>query len=337
MENTSGLRAKTILEKIETLEQLEAMRDEWDDLLRHSNSDNIFLTWEWACTWWRYLSARRKLSVLTVWDGSRLVAIAPLALEPTKTRRLRPFRCMEFIGMGTVSTDYTDLIVRTGKENVALEALTGYLDQDRIMLDLKGVRKGSKTTPALASRLSQNGWEIRTTVTDICPLARLKGHSWESYLSSLGRSHRQNLRRRMRYICRNFTSSFEEAKTEGQRQKFMEDFLSLHHKRWITRQGSNAFNSESVTRFHEEFSRLALQRGWLRLFLLQLDDRPAAAIYGFDYRNTFYYYQAGFDPEFAKLSVGLVALGYSLRHAIREGLQAYDFLRGSEHYKFLWA
>ena len=52
---------------------------------------------------------------------------------------------------------------------------------------------------------------------------------------------------------------------------------------------------EGTLQFHAEFSQLALERGWLRLFVLRLDGEPAAATYSFCYRGHFYYYQAGLD------------------------------------------
>jgi len=71
--------------------------------------------------------------------------------------------------------------------------------------------------------------------------------------------------------------------------------------------------------------------------LLRLDGRPAAAVYGLRYGPTFSFYQSGFDPALARHSVGLVALGLSIREAIAEGATEYDLLHGREPYKFLWA
>jgi CelD/BcsL family acetyltransferase involved in cellulose biosynthesis len=89
--------------------------------------------------------------------------------------------------------------------------------------------------------------------------------------------------------------------------------------------------------FHDEASRLALERGWLRLFVLWLGDAPAAALYCFRYRDVFSFYQSGFDPRFAQLGVGLVAMGLAIRGALQEGALEFDLLHGEEPYKFLWA
>ena len=103
------------------------------------------------------------------------------------------------------------------------------------------------------------------------------------------------------------------------------------------RGGSDALNTCRLVDFHDEWTRLALARGWLRLFVLRLDGRPAAVLYGLRYSKTFYFYQSGFDPGCSKRSIGLVTLGLSIRHAIEEGASEYDMLHGDEAYKFHWA
>jgi CelD/BcsL family acetyltransferase involved in cellulose biosynthesis len=89
--------------------------------------------------------------------------------------------------------------------------------------------------------------------------------------------------------------------------------------------------------FHDEISRLALERGWLRLFRLKLDGRTVAAIYGFLYHGVFYFYQSGFDAEFQRHSVGLAIMARAIQRAVEEGACRYDFLCGDEAYKSLWA
>jgi CelD/BcsL family acetyltransferase involved in cellulose biosynthesis len=69
---------------------------------------------------------------------------------------------------------------------------------------------------------------------------------------------------------------------------------------------------------------------------MSLDGKPVAAIYGFLYRRMFYFYQAGFDPDYARLSLGLVAQGLAIQAAMEEGAEGYDFLHGDERYKSLW-
>jgi CelD/BcsL family acetyltransferase involved in cellulose biosynthesis len=51
----------------------------------------------------------------------------------------------------------------------------------------------------------------------------------------------------------------------------------------------------------------------------------------------FYFYQSGFDPAFARNSVGLLMMGVSIQDALEEGALEYDLLHGDEEYKAHWS
>src|SRR5207302_10088997 len=122
-----------------------------------------------------------------------------------------------------------------------------------------------------------------------------------------------------------------------ERREALACLVSLHQRRWQGRGGSDGLHTPALLAFHEEVSQLALARGWLRLFVLSLDGRPAAALYGFRYGPVFYFYQSGFDPTYSRYSVGLVLMGLAIKSALEEGAQEYDLLHGTESYKFHWA
>jgi CelD/BcsL family acetyltransferase involved in cellulose biosynthesis len=130
---------------------------------------------------------------------------------------------------------------------------------------------------------------------------------------------------------------FEQARTEAQCREGIDRLVDLHNLRWQGRGGSDAFHTAELVRFHRTFAPLALKRGWLRLFTLWVDERPAACLYGFVYQSKFYFYQSGFHPDFEKNSVGLVLMGMAIERAIEEGAEEFDFLHGDEPYKRHWA
>ena len=150
-------------------------------------------------------------------------------------------------------------------------------------------------------------------------------------------AQRYNFRRRLANLKKRFALRFETVISESRRREVLPLLVALHHKRHRQTGGSDAFHTPALVAFHEELSRWALERGWLRLFVMWLDGRAAASLYGFRYGPTFFFYQSGFDPEFEKQSVGLVTLGLSIQSASEEGVEEYDLLHGDEPYKFHWA
>ena len=321
-------------ELIEDRARFARLGEEWNELLRASASDNVFLTFEWLNAWWTRLADGRRLHVIVVRDEGRLLAAAPFAM---RSGGLLGVPSLEFLGTGTVGSDYLDVIVRKGCERRAFDALSAFLAHLGNPIDLRQLRAGSSRAAQLMKALHDEGWGLSERESDVCPFIELAGHTWESYLATLGPDHRYNFGRRLRKLEQRSEVSFEQVRGEDERRKALADLFRLHDLRWRSRGGSEAFDSPEVRSFHEDVSRTALERGWLRLFILRLDRDPAAVLYAFRYGPTLSYYQSGFDPRFARLSVGLVTLGLAIRSAIAEGAAEFDFLHGDEEYKFHWS
>jgi CelD/BcsL family acetyltransferase involved in cellulose biosynthesis len=296
------------------------------------------LTWEWLYVWWKHLAEDRKISILTVRCDGELIAIAPLCLRPANARGLRPVPLLEFLGSGFVGSDYLDLIVRRGYEAQAHQVLAQHLADSGRMLRCASVVHGPSSVAEVAGRLSEQSWTVREAKTNICPYIPLQGKTWSGYLASLGAEHRYNFHRKWRNLHRDFCVRFDHARTEAECRESIDLCMEQHKSRWHGRaSGSDAFHTEELVAFHRAFTQVAFQHGWLRLYVLRLNEKPAACLYGFVYDRKFYFYQSGFDPGFERYSVGTVSMGMAIRMAMEEGVAEYDLLHGAEAYKFHWA
>ena len=295
------------VQRIQDVVGLHALRAEWSALLESSTSNCVFLTWEWLATWWKHLGAGRRLDLLAVRHGDELIGLAPLMVGP-RPGGLVPFRARQFLGSGSVGSDYLDVILKTGREREALDALTAKVAEDGLMLDLAQINRRAAIAPSLAERLKRIDWQVTERPGDVCPFVDLAGHTWSSYLASLARGHRYNVRRRLDQLARQRAMRFELVESETRRREALATLVTLHMRRWSERGGSTALHATGLVAFHEEFSRLALQRGWLRLFVMHLAGEPVAALYGLRYGHTFCFYQSGFDPAHRRYGVGQVIL-----------------------------
>ena len=330
--------AKTIVvQRIEDPAAFQALREEWDELLAASLADSFFLTWEWLYAWWTHLAGDRRLFLLVARQGGRLVAIAPLSLRARRVAGVLPLRSVEFLGADRLSSDYLDVIVRRGWEAEAIPALAQYLADARLALELASVRRAGCAAAALSRALTQRRWRMLETPTAVCPFIDLSGHTWESYLGTLESKPRNDFLRLLKNLTKKFSVRLEPASSEPQRREFMVHLVRLHNLRWQNLGGSDALHTADLVAFHDEVSRVTLERGWLRLFVLWLVGQPVASLYGFRYGRTFYFVQTGFDPAYGRHAVGLITVGLTIKSAIAEGAEEYDFLRGDEAYKFRWA
>ena len=310
-----------------------ALRPEWNALLRASASDCPFLTWEWLHTWWTHLGGASQLRIAAVRAGQELVALAPFRI--TKSRIALLSR-LDMLGTGEAGSDYLDVIVRRGWEAEGLRALTRFARSENATLRLRHVAP-TATAGELADRLEAEGWTASDAPDGVCPFIPLAGHTWDTYLGTLGSSHRANVRRRIKALGQKFSMRFEPVTTEAQRREALAALVAFHERRYAGRGGSTAFTTPALRAFHDEATRRALDRGWLRMFVLHVNDELVAVMYGFMYNRRFYFYQHGFDDRYQQHSIGLVLMGLSVRAAIDEGADEFDMLWGVEPYKWLWA
>jgi CelD/BcsL family acetyltransferase involved in cellulose biosynthesis len=328
--------ADLTIETIGDVPTFEQLAPEWSALLADCEADGLFLTWEWMFTWWKHLTGDCKLQITTLRKDGRLIAIAPLALRPASVQQLPPVAALQFLGSGVAGSDYLDLIVRRGHEAEAVRALAERMSGAGRALALMRMRPAGPAA-TLVERMQQQGWHTWQGQREMCPFVSLRGQSFETYLASLGSEHRYAFRRKLGRIERRYTCSFDLVRSEAERKDALAILFALHELRWNPRGEPGAFSTPALREFHDEVTRLALAAGWLRLWVLRLDGKPVAALYGFLRQGTFYFYQAGFDPAFARDSVGLVMLGVAVRGAMEDGAEELDLLHGTERYKAHWA
>jgi len=318
---------------IDDASEFMSLRDRWNDLLRSSRSDNPFLTWEWQYAWWTQFGAAGHLRLIVVERDDILVAIAPLHLI---TSPLYWFSRLEFLGTGQAGSDYLDLIVRRGDEPDAIDAIASFAAEQRLTVRLTHLPPTSLASQ-LAQRLADAGWTTTTREDGVCPIVQLAGHTFESFLGSLGTSHRANVRRRLRALDRQFRVSFTRIEDDAERQNMLRLLATFHDNRYRERGGSTAFSSPAIRAFHEDATGRALKSGWLNMFALRLDGHVAAVMYGFNYGGRFYFYQHGYDHRYASHSIGLVLMALTVQAALADGALEFDMLWGTEPYKALWA
>src|SRR5688572_22260158 len=264
---------------IDDIRGFTALADEWRELLQSSRSDNPFLTWEWLHAWWAQFGSPGTLRLIVVRSGGTLVAIAPLRLVAS---RLHWLSRLEFLGTGEAGSDYLDLIVRRGHEADALRSIADCLRAQKLTLRLTHLPPSSLASQ-LAQQLADRGWTSSSSDDGVCPIVDLSGHTFDSFLNTLGASHRANVRRRLRAIERQFDVRFDEITGSDERHEMLVALAAFHARRYEERGGSTAFSTSAVRAFHEAATLDALGRGWLRMYALRLDGRLAAVMYGFNY------------------------------------------------------
>jgi CelD/BcsL family acetyltransferase involved in cellulose biosynthesis len=329
---TPSLTADLTVDVIEDVQGFDRLKGEWDALVDASASNTPFLTWGWLRSWWMHLAGPATLHIIVVRERGELIGVAPMMRA---RRGISHASVLEFLGAGAGS-DYLDVILRTGRERVALEALASAFNSLQLPLYLDNLPPSSASAQ-LQGALASTGWTAIESSPDVCPFINLAGHTWDSYLATLGAAHRANVRRRLRALAAGFDMRFTAVQSDADRRPALAALIELSKQRWAERGGNTAFESPALCAFHDEATHAAMADGSLRLYVLSLNGSVAAVMYGFARYGRFYFFQHGFSDAYAKFSIGLVLMALSIQAAIAEGLTEFDMLYGHESYKRLWA
>lgn len=308
------------------------LQPEWNDLLQRSITNRVFSTWEWQSTWWEAYQDRGDLWVITARsEGGELLGIAPWFIDrhPTLGRIVRSIGCVDV-------TDYLDVIVDKDCIDPVLDSFAGYLAQHRDLydaVDLCNISEDSPTYARFPTILSRQGFQVEVKQQEVCPIIKLPG-DWESYLQTLDKKQRHELRRKIRRT-ENAPENVDWyiVSAEHNLQEEVERFLTLMA---ASQQGKSEFLKDPRNvAFFKAIAPVMYDKGWLQLSFLTVGGTAVAAYLNFDYHDVIMVYNSGLLPEgFAQLSPGIVLLAHNIRHAIESGRKVFDFLRGNEEYKY---
>jgi CelD/BcsL family acetyltransferase involved in cellulose biosynthesis len=311
------------------------MRAEWGALLDASDA-GPFNAWEWLYPWCRRIGLDRRPLVLTARDRSgALAGLLPLAVEYRPVAGV-PVRRLSFLGETHVGSDYLDVVARRGSEREVARAFARVLHALRDewdVLDLTDLREGSPTVDVLREAFS--GQDVRVAERYVCPYDTLTpGEPFDAFLKRTGR--RDNYLRRRKWLEKQDGYRIEKTEAPGALAGPLTDFFRLHAARWASDGGSQGIKGSGVESFHRDATQLLAERGRLRMYTMKVGGRAVASVYGILHRDSFIYFQSGYDPEWRNRSVGLVLVGETFKDSLESGLTEYDFLRGTETYKSDW-
>lgn len=301
------------------MDELGAVRADWQRLALRSG--NVFSTWEWADAWIRRLGGdgRPLLGVCRRPDGE-VAAILPLYVAGR-----RPVRTLRFIGHGPA--DELGPVCDPADRPAAIAALARLLST-----------RPYRSSVFVADRLPGSGWSgsLGGSVLrrESSPVLVTGGRSFEAFLASRSRNFRGQVRRRARRLERERDAQYRVCREPASLETDFGILVDLHERRWGG--VSRAFGGGRLA-FHRDFAATALDRGWLRLWRLELDGVAAAAWYGLRFAGTDSYYQAGRDPDEDRSSAGFVLLARTIEAAFDDGMREYRFLLGGEEYKSRFA
>jgi CelD/BcsL family acetyltransferase involved in cellulose biosynthesis len=262
---------------------------------------NPFCTYEWVRILHETVGKDWELEILNINDD----IIAPFAKKNNE---------IIFAG-GDEVADYLDIIGTDETKTREWPEIIEYLKTDGVTsVHLNNIPQNSPTLSFFKSYEKE----------DTTPVMTLP-NTWDEYLKTLNKKSRHETERKIRKFERE--QSDIRIYNSDNPVRDTELFLTLmkldeRKKRFLTLDMEDFFK-KMIAAFQKN----------IILTILTITDKPAAAMIAFRYGDTLMGYNSGFNEERFS-SAGFYLKVMHIRRAIESGIKTYNFLQGSERYKY---
>ena len=329
-----------------SLDELRALRAEWDALHTTSGATTPFNSCAWVTHWWQAFGRSRGwrrdfLQVLVQRDADGMArAIVPLVLTslgpgPLSIRKLRPCGSVRQRNLTEIPTP----LVWPGFEAQSVDELLRFLGAETSRFhwcDLLVPEGG-----ALGARFREQAggspaiW--RKQITNY--VLALPG-TWEELRARLRRNIKESLRHCYNSLAREGLKwTFDVVKDPARVAAVMADFLRLHRARARSNKGPlhlDQFPDEDHRAFLLGVTADLAASGAAGIGELRIGGVLAASRVVFTYGDGVYLYYSGFDPRWSRHSVSTLLVAECIKWAIDRGSRFISLSLGKDVSKTRW-
>jgi hypothetical protein len=317
--------------------------EDWNDLAQAMLKKMPFQTPHWNKTWWSYFRRRSiflkdDLHLVCAVRDERVVGIVPLFKTTIGLPGLPLVRYFRLLGADNNITEWRSLICRE-EDRRALQALW-IKEATRFKFGLCVFHfRGFSDEEIAAAKFDDIGFfKVLPNPSEnfILTLA----DNWETFKTRLKRNIKESLRHCYNAIKHaDLKLSMTVIGNAGVLRSKMEQFYHWHALR--------ANNTETVThpdyfkntrhrKFIESLANELCPSGQMKLFELNLNDKPVAYRLGFVHGDTLYLYFSAYDPQFSKFSVMTTLVAEMIKWAINEKIKYVNLSFGRDNSKVRW-
>lgn len=320
------LPAEVQVEFIPSIDRLRELEPSWRALWLSLSDSTPFQSPDWLLPWCTHY-CRDSLFCFAFRVNGTLVGLAPLFIYGGQRS------CRRLLLLGTGNTDYLDVVFHPSFRKECWRLLVAEIKQQSELWDKCNLQRLRPESPLLQGMAPDQEFCSAVSAEEPCPVIDLRNLDLahiDKAAPIFRKAHHYTAKLAHRYpfsIEQPTLASIDGCVTAWQ---------SLHRDRWHDKGMPGALAHEKDLAFHMEVARRMFAAGMLKLYSLHIAGEIAAVLYAFQHGACRYSYLGGFDPKYARMSIGTVLLGHSIEQTRREGCQRFDFLKGREPFKYRW-
>lgn len=314
-----------------------ALRADWNALADAAPLHSVFLRHEWFDAAWQWRKRDSTLAIICVRENGRLIGVAPL-LRSRRRRHGLTARCLEFLSVP--DTQFCDVLVAPDCQARVHRALSRALLNARPVWDvLTLTRLTGGGGPALCSALSTHGLPARLEASETNLYIDLT-NGWPNFYAQRSRRLKKANNLVANRLQRAYPRIEMEQVTALERSRetlamAAETAAALSARSWKKDTGMS-LDQPGPGAFFRRLVDHAAGRNWLSIWLLRLDQQPAAMELQIVDRGQVYALRSDFVQEQPSLSPGTYLNWKLIESLFGMNLVRYWFGPGENSYKLHW-
>ena len=333
---------------VELIEQLAA---DWRRLCDES-TEEIFYRPEWMLAYLNAFESKAKITVLSAWEGDRLRGVLPLLRQRTWISGLP---AISITVPANVHCFRVGLAVCSGAEGKeVLHSLWQAMKElpDWSVFDASNVMEGNGVDQLVALARA-DGFPVarkRTSQTLYLPIATSATKStagknagknndkdqqppWMAGTRPKFRSHLRRSRRQLEE--QGGTLELKHYNTDD--PTALQSFYDLEGSGWKGEEGTAIKCDPRTRQFYDSVAQAAAKAGYLSLDFLELNGKPIAGHFGFNFRGRYLLSKAGYNEDYRRYGPGQLLVNEILSQTPQRGLHEFDFVGPATWDESRWA
>jgi len=315
--------------------EFSAEKYRFDELLQSSGSIYPFTMFEWLEAWWEAFGSPQKLWIIVVTqkNSEEWIGILPLVIK-----KHGPFNLWVKTAepIGCEYADYYPISVVKNKGSEILPILfecAMTLLPKNCTIVLRHWPIDDENFSVMNDYLINSGIDYKV-IYHTCPVLYLSV-PYDEIRKKWGKKHRNDVNRQFRRLQELGQLKLKVFSDYDDISSNLNIFLKLYKEKWKEDGFASKFESPKMQN-HYMLIADKMRTKSLHFSALLLNDEPISYHFGFQLNGWFYYYKPVYNIEYKRYSPGKVHVDFLIKDGYKHKWKAFDFLKGTEPYKFLW-
>lgn len=325
------------LDVLSTLDEIDALRPEWNGLLQQDPARNLFLTHAWNRAWWHAFRSDKALRLLAIRCHGRLVGLAPYMLYTSRIGG------MSARVLGTFTNPHvsrTNVLIAPGYSHAVARQIANYCKRSAHEWDVALLQQ-----IPVASTWLQPFLEHATDI-GLLPLPMQAGvskcflpitKSWDSYVEERGTHFRRNIGKTERRVAKGGTIAYRHCVDPVAAATDFAIFQDVESRSWKGAAVDGVHLGTQGWAFQQEFATAYKDGISCDNWVVELDDRPVAIVHTVGYDRVNYCFQTLYDESTKDLYIGRAAVTRHFENVFRCGLYDALDLNGDSDFCKSWS